>query len=70
MRHDVFSLATAGGSSELTLQLQQRINCTLQRQLAAGEPVCFRVFDDSREWLEEQNRCRYIFLIHILRHLR
>ena len=48
---------TLGGSCELTNELQKRIDTTMLRQIEDGEPVCFRVFVDAQEWLEENNRC-------------
>ena len=43
----------------------------MKRQLESGEPVCFRIFDDAREWLEEQNRYRLLLSrIRIPLHLR
>jgi hypothetical protein len=52
----------AGGSRELTAQLQQRIDVTLMRQLRNGEPMCFQAFVDAQEWLEDNNR--YVEDVH------
>ena len=56
MRVELFSRLSTGGSCEMTTQLQKRIDSTLMRQIQDGEPVCFRVFVDAQEWLEENNR--------------
>jgi hypothetical protein len=51
------SHSRTGGSCELTKELQKRIDLTMMRQIEDNEPVCFRVFVDAQEWLEENNRC-------------
>jgi hypothetical protein len=52
----------AGGSRELTAQLQQRIDSTVMRQIGSGEPVCFQAFVDAQEWLDDNNRCVRLFI--------
>jgi hypothetical protein len=45
-----------GGGSVLSSKLHHHITSTVMRQVGLGEPVCFRVFVDAQEWLEENNR--------------